>query len=63
MAIVYAISKRYGSAISAAQRAYNIAPTSNREMLLARLYYKTGDTERATAKANNVLRRDFGLYD
>lgn len=63
MAVVYAMSKRYGSAMSAAQRAYNILPTSSREILLARLYYKTGDTERATAKMNNVLRRDFGLYD
>lgn len=62
-AIIYALNKRYGSALSNAQRAYNMAPTSSREILLARLYYKTGDVEKATLRMNNVLKRDFGEYD
>ena len=59
IATIYAIVKRYGTALSFAQKAYNMSPTSSREMLLARLYYKTGDIDKATQRINNVLRRDF----
>ena len=59
IATVYAIVKRYGTALSYAQKAYNMAPSSSREMLLARLYYKTGDIDKATRRINNVLQRDF----
>ena len=60
-AIVYAIVKRYGSAISYAQQAYNIAPSTSRELLLARLYYKTGEVDKATRRVNNILQRDFSI--
>lgn len=63
MATIYGIVKRYGSALSAAQRAYNLSPTSAREVLLARLYYKTGELNKATERVNNVLKRDFGVND
>lgn len=56
---IYASQKRYGSALSAAQKAYNTSPSTSREVLLARLYYKTGDIDKATNRLNNVLRRDF----
>lgn len=56
---VYAKQKRYGSALSYAQKAYNMYPNTSREILLARLYYKTGDLNRATIRMNNVLKRDF----
>lgn len=56
---IYAIAKRYGTALSFAQKAYNMVPTTAREILLARLYYKTGDADKATTRMNNVLRRDF----
>lgn len=59
IATVYAIVKRYGTALSFAQKAYNTSPSSSREMLLARLYYKTGDINKATQRINNVLHRDF----
>ena len=59
IATVYAIVKRYGTALSFAQKAYNTSPSSSREMLLARLYYKTGDIDKATQRVNNVLQRDF----
>lgn len=59
IATVYAIVKRYGTALSYAQKAYNMSPSSSREMLLARLYYKTGDIDKATKRINNVLQRDF----
>ena len=59
IATIYAIVKRYGTALSYAQKAYNMAPSSSREMLLARLYYKTGDIDKATRRINNVLQRDF----
>lgn len=59
MASIYAIVKRYGTALSFAQKAFNLSPTSSREILLARLYYKTGDIDKATRRVNNVLQRDF----
>lgn len=59
IAIIYAEIKRYGSAIAYAQKAYNTAPNTQRELLLARLYYKTGDIDKATSKVNDILKRDF----
>ena len=61
MSTVYAIMKRYGSALSFAQKAYNMAPSTNRELLLARLYYKLGDIDKATRRVNNILQRDFSV--
>lgn len=62
IAYIFAVTKRYGTALSYAQKAYNLAPTNSREILLARLYYQTGDIEKATVRVNNVLKRDF-LYE
>ncbi len=59
IATIYAIVKRYGTALSFAQKAYNTYPSTSREMLLARLYYKTGDIDKSTKRINNVLQRDF----
>ncbi len=59
ISIIYAKAKRYGSALSAAQKAFNTSPSTTREVLLARLYYKTGDIDKATTRVNNVLNRDF----
>lgn len=59
IALIYAEIKRYGSAIAYAQKAYNTAPNTQRELLLARLYYKTGDIDKATNKVNDILKRDF----
>jgi len=56
---VYAANRKYGTALSFASKAYSISPSSSREMLLARLYYKTGDIEKATKRVNNILHRDF----
>lgn len=61
IAKIYATSKRYGSALSAAQKAFNTEPSTSREILLARLYYKTGDIDKATDRINNVLKRDFNI--
>lgn len=59
IATLYAINRRYGSAISSAQRANNISPSASREILLARLYYLTGEKEKAQRKIESVLGRDF----
>ena len=59
IASVYAINRRYGSALAFAIKSYNMAPTTQREMALARLYYKSGDIEKATKRINNILQRDF----
>lgn len=56
---VYAANKKYGTALTFATKAYSLSPSSSREMLLARLYYKTGDIEKATKRVNNILHRDF----
>lgn len=61
IALIYASARRYGSALAAAQKAYNTSPTVSREMLLARLYYKTGDTEKANIRVNNILRKEFTI--
>lgn len=55
----YGMAKRYGTALAYAQKAYNMSPSTNREVLLARLYYKTGDYSKANDRMNNVMRRDF----
>ena len=59
IATLYAIKKRYGTALNYATKAYNTSPNSSREMLLARIYYKTGDIDKATKRVNNLLHRDF----
>lgn len=59
IATIYAIAKKYGTALSFAQKAYNLSPSTSREILLARLYFKTGSTDKASDRINNVLRRDF----
>lgn len=56
---IYGISKQYGKALALAQKAYNLSPSTNREMLLARLYYKTGNIDKATDRVNNILNREF----
>ena len=59
IATIHAIEKHYGTALSFAQKAYNTYPSTQREILLARLYYKTGNIEKATNRVNNILKRDF----
>lgn len=59
MAMLYGMVKRYGTALAYAQKAYNLFPSTSRELLLARLYYKTGDIDKATRRVNNILQRDF----
>lgn len=63
IANTFAITKRYGSAITYAQKAYKIKPTSSVEVLLARLYYKTGNIEKATNRINFILKKDFNVED
>ena len=63
IAKIYATTKRYGSALSAIQRAYNLHPTTSREVLLARLYYKTGEVEKANDRMTKILKRDFLVND
>ena len=59
IALSYAYLQRYGTALSYAQKSYNISPTTEREVLLARLYYKTGSQNKAMERMNNVLKREF----
>ena len=59
LADIFALTKKYGSAMGYAQKAYNIKPTAKREFVLAKLYYKTGSTERALQKAEEIFKKDF----
>lgn len=59
IATIHAIEKRYGTALSYAQKAYNTYPNTQKEVLLARLYYKTGDEEKAKTRLEYILKRDF----
>lgn len=61
IALIYASARRYGSALSSAQKAYNSYPTVSRELLLARLYYKTGDSVKANERLQSLLRKDFTI--
>ena len=61
LALIYAVTKRYGSAIIAAQKAYNAQPNINREFMIARLYYKTGKIEEAQNRILYILRKEFTL--
>lgn len=63
VAIMYATLQKYGSALPVAQKAYNTKPSTSREVLLARLYYKSGNIDKATSRINNILRRDFNIND
>ena len=63
IANTFAITKRYGSAITYAQKAYRIKPSSSLEFLLARLYYKTGNIDKATNRIDFILKKDFNVED
>ncbi len=56
---IYAIQRRFGTALSFAGKAYNTAPNSYREMLIARIYYQSGDTQTAITRLNNLLTKGF----
>lgn len=60
-AIIHAKTKHYGSALSNAHKAYNCHPSASREALLARLYYRTGNVDRANNYIDKVLKKDFSL--
>lgn len=59
IAEIYAIQKRYSTALSFAGKAYSSSPSINREMLIARIYYQSGQTESAVSSLNNILSRGF----
>ena len=56
---VYAVNRRYGTALSFALKAYNIAPNSARALLAAQLYNKTGETQRASQIVNKLLQDEI----
>jgi tetratricopeptide (TPR) repeat protein len=56
---IYAVQKRFGTALSFAGKAYGKSPSAYREMLIARIYYQSGDTENAVSRMNNLLSRGF----
>ena len=61
IARIYAYTKDYKSALEFAQTSYGYNPTTEIEVLIARLYYKNGDTDKANYRIGQVLRKDFSL--
>lgn len=59
IAEIYAVMKKYGTALSFASKAYQASPSYSREILIARIYYNAGDTENAIKRMNNALKRGF----
>ncbi len=56
---IYAANRRFGTALSFALKANNMSPNYSREILVAKIYYKTGDIEKATKIVTDLLKRDF----
>ena len=59
IAEIYAINRKYGTALSFATKAYNLSPSDAREMLIAKIYYQAGQTDSAITRINNALKRSF----
>ncbi len=59
MAELYAIQKKYGTALTFANKAYNLSPSYTKELLIAKIYFKTGDTNKAINSVNEFLKRGF----
>ena len=59
IAEIYALEKKYSTALSFAGKAYSTSPNANREMLIARIYYQSGETEKAVTRLNDILYRGF----
>ena len=59
IAEIYTIYKKYGTALSFAIKAYHLSPSNSRDMLIARIYYKSGNTENAISRMNNILKKGF----
>ena len=59
IAEIYAINRRYGTALSFANKAYQTSPSASREMLIAKIYYQSGQTDTAINRINNALKKNF----
>jgi len=59
IAEIYASQRRFGTALAFASKANNIAPSTSREMLIARINYKAGKTQSAINTTNNVMKKGF----
>ena len=55
----YASQRRFGSAISYAQKANNLYPTYETKVLLAKLNYATGKTAQAEQAMKALLESEF----
>ena len=59
IAEIYAHQRRFGTALTFASKAYNLSPTNSREMLISRIYYASGDTEKGLKRLNVMLQKGF----
>ena len=59
IAEIYAINRKYGTALSFASKAYKLSPSDTREMLIAKIYYQAGQTDKAITRINNALKKSF----
>lgn len=59
IAELYAQNRKFGTALAFANKAQNISPTTAREMLIARIYYLSGNTDVAVTRLNSLLKQGF----
>jgi len=59
ISILYAKNKKYGTALSFASKAYEMAPSYTTDLLIAKIYYSAGKTDTAISRINNILKKGF----
>ena len=57
IAEIYAKHKRYDTALSFANEAYNLSPSNSRKILISRIQYMAGDTENSIRDLNTLLQK------
>ena len=62
IAILYARSKKFSTALSFANKAYELSPSSDRELLIVKIFYNAGKTEAASARLNQMVKNGFNKY-
>lgn len=59
IAEIYASQRKFGTALSFANKANSIAPSNSRELLIARINFSAGQTNEAVIITNNLMKKSF----
>ena len=63
LALIYATQNRYTKALEMAEKSYSIIPNSYRELIIAKINYKMGDSQKANIIITKILNREFSTDD